>query len=302
MAAEIPHIKSISHLHEMYGLDKPTHPLISIIDVSQWEIPETWVGFKATTALYSIALKDKSCGMMYGRNAYDFDEGVLIFTAPNQVQTITKSQGKGEINGWMLFFHPDLIRNTSLGKKINDYKFFTYDIYEALHLSDIEQQTLTDCINMIKTELSERIDSHSQIVISTYLELLLNLSNRYYERQFNTRSAHNSDIVSQFQSILSKYYNDGLFASNGIPSIDYFADKIHLSASYLSDLLKKETGNSAKEQINNFIIEKAKDMLLAESESVSEVAYALGFNYPHYFSRLFKNKTGMTPHEYRRLN
>lgn len=138
MKAEIHHIKSISQLHEMMSLPKPTHPLISIVDVSQWDIPEQWVGFKSTTALYSIALKDKSCGMVYGRNSYDFDEGVLIFTAPNQVQQVTKTQQINEIKGWMLFFHPDIIRHTALGKIIDHYKFFNYDVHEALHLSNAE--------------------------------------------------------------------------------------------------------------------------------------------------------------------
>ncbi|MAX71179.1 MAG: AraC family transcriptional regulator [Flavobacteriaceae bacterium] len=302
MSNEIQHIKSISQLHEMQGFSNPTHPLISIVDVSQWEIPEEWIGFKSTTDLYSIALKDKSCGMQYGRNSYDFDEGVLIFTAPNQVQSITKAQKLNEINGWMLFFHPDLIRNTPLGKTIDQYQFFSYDVHEALHLSDTEQKTITDCVNMIKSEISERIDNHSQTVISSSLELLLKLSNRYYERQFNTRSAQNSDVVSQFQNLLKSYYSEGNFVTIGIPSIDYFADKIHLSPNYLSDLLKKETGYSTKDQINNFIIEKAKNLLLGETESVSEIAYSLGFNYPHYFSRLFKSKTGKTPQEYRQLN
>lgn len=301
MNNDIHHIKSISQLHEMQGLLKPTHPLISIIDVSKWEITEDWIGLKSTTDLYSIALKDKSCGLQYGRNNYDFDEGVLIFTAPNQVQSVNKAQKLNEIKGWMLFFHPDLIRNTPLGKTIDNYKFFSYDVHEALHLSEMEQKTITDCVNMIKNEISERIDNHSQTVIASSLELLLNLSNRYYERQFNTRSAQNSDVASQFQSLMKEYYNSGKFVTEGIPSIDYFAEKIHLSANYLSDLLKKETGYSTKDQINNFIIEKAKNLLLSETESISEIAYSLGYNYPHYFSRLFKSKTGQTPLEYRSL-
>jgi len=202
----------------------------------------------------------------------------------------------------MLFFHPDLIRNTTLGKIIEDYRFFSYDVHEALHLSDAEQKTITDCVGMIQQEISERIDNHSQTVITSSLELLLNLSRRYYERQFNTRSAQNSDVVSQFSSLLNSYYKSGKFTETGIPTIEYFADRVHLSGNYLSDLLKKETGYSIKDQINNFIVEKAKTLLLSESESVSQIAYALGFNYPHYFSRLFKSKTNLTPQEFRKLN
>ncbi|MDJ1473717.1 helix-turn-helix domain-containing protein [Xanthocytophaga flava] len=302
MNQEIQNIRSISQLHEVFGFDKPTHPLISIIDVSKWEIPARFVGVKYTSELYSIALKDKSCGLQYGRNSYDFHEGVLIFTAPNQVQSVMKAQELNEIQGWMLFFHSDLIRNTSLGQVIEDYRFFSYDVHEALHLSDAEQKTITDCMSLIQREILERIDNHSQTVICSSLELLLNLSKRYYERQFNTRSAQNSDVISQFHSLLNSYYKGGKFTEMGIPTIEYFSDKIHLSGNYLSDLLKKETGYSAKDQINNFIIEKAKTLLLSETEPVSGIAYSLGFNYPHYFSRLFKSKTGMTPQEYRKLN
>ncbi len=302
MKDDILHIDSISQLMEVGGLGAPTHPLISVVDVSQWEIPEAYVHVKTLINLYSIALKDKSCGLQYGRNNYDFDEGVLIFTAPNQIQSVTKPQKKNEVNGWMLFFHPDLIRNTPLGKIIDSYPFFSYDIHEALHLSDAEQQTITQCVDIIKNEISERIDNHSQTVISSSLELLLNFSKRYYERQFNTRSAQNSDIASQFQNLLKAYYESGQWTENGTPGIEYFAQKVHLSANYLSDLLKKETGYNAKDQINQFILEKAKSLLLSEADSVSSIAYKLGFNYPHYFSRMFKSKTGMTPQEYRELH
>lgn len=302
MKQEINHIKSISQLHQVFGFGKPTHPLISIIDVSKWEIPAQYVNVKYTSELYVIGLKDKSCGLQYGRNNYDFDEGVLFFTAPAQVQSVSKSQELDEIQGWMLFFHPDLIRNTSLGRGIEEYGFFSYDVHEALHLSDAEQTTITDCKKMIQNEISERIDNHSQTVIVSSLELLLNLSRRYYERQFNTRAAQNSDVVSQFHTLLNNYYKSGKFADTGIPSVEFFSDKIHLSGNYLSDLLKKETGYTVKDHVNSFIVEKAKTLLLSKAESVSSIAYNLGFNYPHYFGRLFKSKTGLTPQEYRNLN
>lgn len=302
MKDEVFHIKSISHLHELIGFDKPTHPLISIVDVSQLETKQEQVGLRFTSSLYAIGLKDKSCGLQYGRNSYDFDEGVMYFTAPNQIMEVGRAQKKNEIKGWVINFHPDLIRNTPLGKIIDNYSFFSYDVHEALHLSNTEQQTITDCVGIIKKEITERIDNHSQTVISSSLELLLNLSQRFYDRQFNTRAAKNSDILSQFQALLKKYYQEGKFTEQGIPSIEYFATKIFLSPNYLSDLLKKETGQSAKDQINMFIIEKAKTRLLTESSSVSEIAYDLGFNYPHYFSRLFKSKTGQTPLEFRQMN
>ncbi|AYB29126.1 helix-turn-helix domain-containing protein [Chryseolinea soli] len=299
---DIVRVTSITQLHQAFGLAKPTHPLISILDVSKWVIGKEWVGVKATSDLYSIALKDASCGLEYGRNSYDFGEGVLIFTAPHQVLMKTKEQSQGEVNGWMLFFHPDLIRNTTLGQNIDHYHFFSYDVHEALHLSDAEQKILTDCINLIDKEIKERIDNHSQRVIVSTLELLLNYSQRFYERQFNTRSAQNKDVVSQFERLLKEYYNSGRFTETGTPSIDFFAEHIHLSANYLSDLLKKETGYSAKDHISNFVVEKAKTLLLSDNDSISGIAYKLGFNYPHYFSRLFKSKTGMTPQEYREIN
>jgi AraC-like DNA-binding protein len=298
----IQKISSISQLHEMFGFDKPTHPLISLIDVSKWEVPEHFVGVKYSSSLYYIAMKDKSCGLQYGRNTYDFNEGVLIFGAPDQVQSVSKPQAINEIHGWMLFFHPDLIRNTALSQHIDDYRFFSYDVHEALHLSDAEQKTITDCVTLIRDEVKERVDNHSQSVIVSSLELLLNLSRRFYERQFNTRAAENSDVVSRFHSLLNEYFKEGKFSETGVPTVDYFAGKIHLSGNYLSDLLKKETGHTVTEHVNNFIVEKAKVLLLSETEPVSGIAYSLGFNYPHYFSRLFKSKTGLTPQEYRRMN
>jgi len=302
MENNIVHIKSISQLHGLSGFDKPAHPLISIIDTAQLEIPEENIGVKINSDLYVIGLKDKSCGLQYGRNAYDFDEGVLFFTAPGQIQSVSKAQAKNEVKGWILSFHPDLIRNTKLGKNIDSYNYFSYDVFEALHLSSAEQNTINDLVHLISAEISERIDNHSQQVIVSYLELLLNLSKRYYERQFNTRSAKNTDIVSHFHALLKEYFDQGKLPVEGIPSIEYFSERINFSPNYLSDLLKKETGVCAKDQINNFIIEKAKTFLLSEPDSVSEIAYSLGFNYPHYFSRLFKSKTGMTPQEYRQLN
>lgn len=298
----ILHIDSISQLHTLLGYEKPSHPLITIVDVAQLVIPDEFVGLKIVSRLYSIALKDKSCGMQYGRHSYDFNEGVLIFTAPDQVQAALKPQQINEVQGWMLFFHPDLIRNTTLGKVINTYHFFSYDVHEALHLSDSEQKTLSDCIDLIKREIAERIDNHSQVVISNSLELILNLSRRFYERQFNTRSAENSDVISTFEQLLREYYESGLLRESGVPSIEYFSDRVHLSPNYFSDLLKKHTGLNAKDHINNFIVDKAKNLLMGSTDSISGVAYELGFNYPHYFARFFKNKTGMTPQEYRSLN
>ena len=193
--------KSISQLHEYMGFEKPTHPLITIIDTSKLAYGEELIGVKISSELYCIALKDKSCGLDYGRNHYDFDEGVMMFTAPNQVITLNKAQELNEVQGWMLYFHPDLIRDTTLGEKIDEYNFFSYSVYEALHLSDQEQNTLSTCIKMIGEEIKARIDNHSRQVLISNIELLLNYCARFYDRQFNTRSAQNKDITSKVESL-----------------------------------------------------------------------------------------------------
>ncbi len=298
----IIHSKSIAEIRSVFGLDKPTHPLITILDTQKLAYGEETVGKRFTSDLYLIALKDSSCGIDYGRKPYDFDDGVLIFTAPKQVITVKKPQELNQVKGWMLYFHPDLIRNTALGSKIDAYNFFNYEVHEALHLSENEQNTLNQIVQLIQTEINERIDNHSQQVLVSNIELLLNYSKRFYERQFNTRSASNSDIVAKVESLLKYYYSENQLIEKGQPNIQYLADHCHLSASYLSDLLTKETGRSAKEHINDFLVDKAKYLLLSSTDSISGIAYTLGFNYPHYFGRLFKQKTGKTPQEYRQLN
>lgn len=302
MNEKIIHSKSINELLSKMGLGKPTHPLITIIDTEKLAYGEETVGMKFTSDLYCIAMKDSSCGIDYGRNHYDFDEGVLIFTAPDQFITITKPQELNQVHGWMLYFHPDLIRKSPLGKKIDSYNFFNYKVHEALHLSEQEQDTLTQIVNLIQTEIKERIDNHSQQVLISNIELLLNYCVRFYERQFITRSASNLDVVAKVESLLKDYYRNNGLIEKGQPTIQYLADNCHLSPSYLSDLLAKETGRPAKDHINDFLIEKAKNLLLSSTDSISGIAYSLGFNYPHYFGRLFKQKTGKTPQEYRQLN
>ncbi len=302
MSEEVFRVKSISQLHEAMGFPKPIHPQISLVDASKIKVPEEQVGSKLVADFYMISLKDKSCGMQYGRNTFDFEEGVMVFSAPGQVYSPTKEIQEGDIEGWILYFHPDLIRNTNLGSQMDDYSYFNYDVFEALHLSEVEEKTVEDTVANIKAEYEQRIDNHSQRVIVSNLELLLNYCLRFYERQFNTRTHHSKDIVSQFEVELKQYFNSQKLVENGLPSIQHFADKAHLSQHYFSDLLKKETGRAPKDHINDFVVEKAKNMLLVTEQSVSEIAYELGFNYPHYFTRLFKSKTGKTPVEYRGLN
>lgn len=302
MSTNILRIKSISQLHTLLGFEKPKHPHISLIDAAKLDISEKDVGIKVVYDFYMISLKDGSCGVEYGRNSFDFEEGVMTFSAPGQTYTPTKGIQQGDITGWMLFFHPDLIRNTNLGSQMDDYSFFNYDVYEALHLSEDEETTMHNCVANIQAEYSQRIDNHSQRVIVSNIELLLNYCLRFYERQFNTRTNKSKDIVSQFEQELKNYFNQSLHIENGLPTIQFFADKAHLSQHYFSDLLKKETGRSPKDHINHFVVEKAKTLLLSSDSSISEIAYDLGFNYPHYFTRLFKSKTGQTPVEYRNVN
>jgi AraC-like DNA-binding protein len=302
MSEGVIRIKSISQLHSLLGFGKPKHPLISLIDASKLNVQQNEVGIKISYDFYMISLKDKSCGVEYGRKSFDFEEGVMVFSAPGQVYSPTKVIKQGDIHGWMLYFHPDLIRNTHLGNQIDDYSFFNYEVFEALHLSEEEEKTINTSVSNIKNEYEQRIDNHSQRVIVSNIELLLNYCLRFYERQFNTRTNQNKDIISQFEKELKKYFDTNQHLEDGLPSIQYFANKAHFSQHYFSDLLKKETGRSTKDHINDFVIEKAKNLLLGSEQSISEIAYDLGFNYPHYFTRLFKAKTGHTPLEYRTLN
>ncbi len=285
----------------MLGCSKPKHPLITVLEPKQLQMSAELRNVRVVSSFYAVWLKTTNCGLEYGRNHYDFEEGALVFTGPQQVVSVSGEVAEDE-EGWMLFFHPDLIRRTSLGEKIGQYSFFSYDLHEALHLSDDEKATITQCIDNIKSEYEQRIDDHSQSVIVANIELLLNYCSRYYARQFNTRTTANKDVLTRFERALQDYFESEQLLQQGIPSVQYLAEQVHLSADYLSDLLKKETGRTAKDHINDFIVEKAKYLLLNSEDSISGIAYELGFNYPHYFSRLFKARTGRTPGEYRSLN
>lgn len=299
MNTKILHSPSISEIRTVFGFDAPTHPLITVLDTQKIAYGEETVGRRFSSDLYCIALKDSECGIDYGQNSYDFKDGVLIFMAPKQVITVKKPQALNEVKGWMLYFHPDLIRDTTLGTQINSYNFFNYKIHEALHLSKDEQNKLNQIIVLVQSEIGGQADAHNAQVLSSLIELLLNYSKRFYERQFSTRSVANTDIIANVELWLKDYYSDNQPIEKGIPSIQSLADHCNLSASYLSDLLTKETGRSAKAHIHDFVIERAKYLLLNSSDSISGIAYALGFAYPHYFGRLFKQKTGKTPQEYR---
>lgn len=282
---------------------KTSHPLIAVVDFSKAdEYIES--GTRISADYYSIMFKNYCANKLrYGRQSYDFQEGSLICIAPKQVLIMDNEiEKKEDMMGWGLFFHPDLLRGTSLGNKMNDYTFFSYETSEALHLSDKEKMTLYDCVQKIETELQENIDLYSQSLIVTNIELLLNYCSRYYGRQFITRKNSNSGTISQVENLLINYFKSDKLKETGLPSVKYVADHVHLSAGYLSDLLKKETGMNTQDHIHYYLIEAAKNILLNSDTSVSEVAYSLGFEYPQYFSKLFKQKTGQTPIEYRNLN
>ncbi len=296
-------INTITELNRLLNQDTTKHPLVAVIDFSKVDTyGQDYT--RMSSGFYTIVLKNHCHGKFkYGRKYYDFEEGTLLCMAPNQVMTIEKNEEpQKEVAGWGLFFHPDLFRATTLARKMKDYTFFSYDVNEALHLSDAEKQTLNDCVAKIEEELSQNIDKHSQTLIVSNIELFLNYCSRYYDRQFITRANSNKGVLAKFEDALTEYFTSEDLKEKGLPTVKYLADLMSLSANYLSDLLKRETGKNAQEHIHYHLIEEAKNRLLISTESVSEIAYELGFDYPQYFSKIFKKKTGMSPAEYRNLN
>lgn len=294
-------VESISQIHDYMGYDKPKHPLVTIVDFGEMtELPEMEEGTKVVSSFYFIALKTGlTSPIKYGRGYYDFEEGTLYAMAPEQVMSLDY-ESKAEMQGWGLYFHPDLIRPYPLNEKIKNYGFFSYENNEALHLSDKEKETITSVIEKIKEEYEANIDEFSQDVLVANIDLLLSYIQRYYSRQFLTRKTQNSDMLTRFEGLLRQYFETKL--KEGLPLVSYFAESLNISASYLSDLLKKETGKTAQEHIHYQIIEKAKNLLLNTNATISEISYDLGFEYPQYFSKIFKKKTGLSPLEFRTLN
>ena len=299
----IKHIETISEMYRMLPQASVKHPLVAVVDFSKYN-EQFNTGMKITLGFYSVMFKNFCANKMkYGQQSYDFLDGSLICMAPRQVISLDDPiKEKIEVSGWGLFFHPDLLRSTKLSNKMKEYSFLSYDTNEALHLSDKEKKVLNDIVDKINTELSENIDKHSQTLIVTNIELLLNYCTRYYDRQFLTRKVINNDILIKVENALREYFQSPELGQNGLPSVKYLADRVHLSSNYLSDLLKRETGMNAKDRIHYYLIEEAKNLLLNSNKTIGELAFSLGFEYPQYFSRLFKSKTGMTPAEFRNLN
>ncbi|MGD0582603.1 MAG: helix-turn-helix domain-containing protein [Bacteroidales bacterium] len=296
---EILKLENISEYNTMRGIET-LHPLVSVYELSKMKlIPTTRVNL----GFYCVFLKDAICGdLKYGCNYYDYQEGTLVFIAPGQVAGIGNIPGNPHPEGWALLFHPDLIKGTSLSRNIKEYTFFSYEAYEALHLSEKERQIILDCLNKIDHELHQSIDKHSKKLIANNIELLLNYCLRFYDRQFITRSLVNKDILVRFENLLDNYFISEMAKTTGLPTIKYCADQLHLSANYFGDLIKKETGKSALEHIHLKLIDIAKERIFDTSKSISEIAFELGFKHSQHFSRMFKNETGCTPNEYRSLN
>ena len=300
---EIIQLKSIAEASRTFGFSPPKHPLVNLIWVKDMPDFRQFIGQKFNMEYFTISLKDGIEGTLgYGRNSYDFTDGTMVFSKPNQVLSIEEKTISKDAKGWMLVFHPDLIRKSVLGKTINQYNFFDYEVHEALHISDDEKATLTDLVKKIEIELNQNIDKHSQKLIISTIELILDYCNRFYDRQFYVRTNMHQDHVTEFESFLKDYFNSDKPSELGLPSVKYCGEQLHMSSNYLSDLLKKETGKGAKSHINAFVVNRAKNKLLGTTASVSEIAYNLGFDYPQHFSKLFKSQTGISPAKYRLSN
>ncbi len=297
---DIYRVKSISELHDIAGFEKPKHPLITIIDYSKVNVREIRESVRFVCEFYSVNFKD-NCTFLYGRQFFDHKEGTLLCTAPEQIITMEKSEQAHHVTGWGLFFHPEFIRNTSLGKKIMEYTFFLYEENEALHLSSDEKSTLFNILQQIEKEYLQNIDKHSHELLITNLELLLNYCKRFYNRQFITRNNQSKDIIAKFEQFLAGYIHSAELKKSGLPTVKLCAEKMNLSANYLSDLLKSETGKSTQEHIHFYLLDRAKTLLLNTNHTVNEIAFELGFEYPQNLSKLFKNKTGITPTEFRKI-
>lgn len=294
----IIHLDSVDKYNKLYGLET-LHPLVSVIDLTK--ATQTVNHAQMDYGLYALFLKGgKECDIKYGRRNYDYQEGTIVSFAPGQIVEVNMIKDEVHPKVYGVIFHPDLIRGTSLGQNIKNYGFFSYTASEALHLSERERDVIMDCLAKIQAELQRSIDKHSKQLISMNIELLLGYCTRFYERQFITREVVNRDVLQKFESLIDDYF-DGT-QNNDLPSVKYFADQIHLSVNYFGDLIKKETGKSAREYIHFKLIERAKDLIAQSNQTISEIAYSLGFAYPQHFGRLFKRETGVTPNEYRRAN
>jgi AraC family transcriptional activator of pobA len=295
------HLKfySLTDAHRLLGLTKPLHPLVSLINSANYQAIAHRLPGPHVLHFYKISYRPKAGGKLkYGQDYYDFDEGGLMFAAPNQLVG-GENDNPAECSLYTLLIHPDFLWNYPLAKKIKQYGFFSYSANEALHLSDKEKETVISIFKIIEEELNSRIDDFSQDVIISQIELLLNYANRFYKRQFITRKAASNNLLQKLEEVLDEYFNNEKSLSQGLPTVQYLSDKLNISPSYLSDMLRSLTGQNTQQHIHNKLIEKAKEKLSTTNLSVSEVAYELGFEHSQSFSKLFKAKTNFSPLEFR---
>lgn len=296
-------INSLSEFHRLLSIPPPLHPLVSVALVSEIHAVNSEVWKKFSTDFYTISLKNNiQSKVKYGQQYYDFDKGTMIFTAPKQVQSIevndTNVFNETVGTGYVLMFHADFLKKHPLQTTIKNYSFFSYSINEALHLSEQEEKDVVEIFEKIEKEY-QHIDKHTQDIILAQIDLLLNYCNRFYERQFITRKTVNNDLLSKMDQFLNEYFNDSEMLKNGLITVDYLANKLNVSANYLSDMLRSLTGQNTQQHIHEKLIEVAKEKLLTTNLSVSEIAYELGFEQSQSFNRLFKKKTEMSPLQYR---
>jgi AraC family transcriptional activator of pobA len=294
-------IKTISEFHRLRGLSQSEHPLISVVNYAEIQRPDDISETNWVFDFYQISIKrGMNAKLRYGQQEYDFDDGVVFFASPNQVFRIEPALNPTtKRSGWILLIHPDFFWNTPLAKTIKQYEFFDYSVNEALFLSEKEEKTLNDIIENIKQEYHANIDKFSKQIIISQVESLLSYSERFYIRQFITREKSNHQILERLEKIVIGYFNTDDLVSKGLPTVQYIADKLNVSRKYLSSLLKVLTGQSTQQYIHDKLIEKAKEKLSTTDLSVSEIAYALGFEHPQSFSKLFKTKTNVSPLEFR---
>jgi AraC family transcriptional activator of pobA len=289
---------SITEIHRMLGIPGPDHPLITLLDTREERINLSRLPVSYVTTLYKISFVSKLGGQFrYGQGYYDFDEGSMIFTAPNQVVGSTAIYKGNE--GYSLIFHQDFLQGYPLAAKIKQYGFFSYASNEALHLSEQERKTVSSIFVIIQEELNSRIDDFSHEVVIAQIELLLSYAKRFYKRQFLTRQAANSDLLRQLEGILNTYYSEEQSINRGLPTVQYLADQLNYTPNYLSDMLRSLTGLNAQQHIHQKLIERSKELLSTTTLTISEVAFQLGFEHPQSFSRLFKTKTKLSPIQFR---
>lgn len=301
--SEIYHIKTISEAHQAMGLTTPKHPLISFFYHVDLPAPNKNIDIKFSSDLYLIGMKDGVTGVSgYGRNSYDFQEGTMIFIEPNQILTAKEFEVTEKSKGWTILFHPDLILAFELARDIKGFSYFSYDVNEALHLSEDEMDSLTQLALKIVKEYSQNIDKHTGELMVANLGSILKYCQRYYDRQFFTRTNLNRGHIEKFESFLNEYFKNEQNLDKGLPTVEQCGEALNISGHYLSDLLKIETGKSIRDHIHSFVIDKAKYGLLNTNKTVNEIAFEMGFDYPQSFSRLFKAKTGLSPKQFRSLN